>query len=84
MAMKWDTDDDNNVIWKPVAGFHVAPAAETIVMVRIECSPTPNQSAAIPGAVQLGMTPMQALQLAADLRETAEHILAMPQLTKPN
>jgi len=62
--------------------FHVAPVAETVMMVRIECSPTPGQEGAKLDAAQLGMSPQHALQLAEDLRKTAEHILALPRLEK--
>jgi hypothetical protein len=83
-AMKWDVDAQGNVIWHPVKGFHLAPANETIVMARIECAPTPGQAAPTLDAVQLGMTPKVALQLAEDLRKVAEHILSLRGAGKPN
>lgn len=82
--MPWDADTEGNVIWRPIKAFHIAPVAETIVMARIECSPTPQELPSTAAAVQVGMTPRQALQLAEDLRKTAEHVLSLKSAGKPN
>jgi hypothetical protein len=82
--MEWDVDAQGNIIWQPIRDFHVAPAADTVVLVRIECSETPPEYSPKLESVQLGMTPAVALQLAEDLRKTAEHILSLRGAGKPN
>lgn len=83
MPTSWDTDAQGNVIWRPVSAFHIAPAGDIAVLARIVCSPTPQQLPAS-AAVQLGMTPQQALRLADDLRATAQHLLSLKGPGKPN
>ena len=82
--MKWDIDANGDVILCPVTGFHLAPAAESSVVARIEFARSAEQLRKGGEAVQFVFTPKQALQLAEDLRKTAEHILALPRRDKPN
>ena len=81
--MKWQTDAAGNMILCAVTGFHIAPAAETTVLARIEFARTPKDIAE-PEALQFVLSPTHALKLAGDLRKTAEHILARPRPSKPN
>lgn len=81
--MKWEMDTQGNVTLYPVTGFHVAPAAETTVLARIEFARTPAQLRK-PEGMQFALTPQQALQFVEDLRKTAEHILSLRSQGKPN
>jgi hypothetical protein len=70
----WETDKQGNVVYAPLIGFHAAPAADTLCMVRIEFARTPAQLAERAEHLQLAMTPVQARQLANDLLKIAETI----------
>lgn len=78
MSATWDVDDNNIVKLFPVIGFHILPVAGISVAARIQFLGTPDQLEAEPEALQFVLTPAIALQLAEDLRKTAERILALP------
>jgi hypothetical protein len=70
----WETDDQGNIVLAPLIGFHAAPAADTLCVVRIEFARTPAQLAEKAEHLQLAMTPVQARMLAGDLLKIAEKI----------
>jgi hypothetical protein len=70
----WETDEQGNIVLAPLIGFHAAPAAEALCVVRIEFARTPAQLAEKAEHQQLAMTPVQARLLAGDLLKIAEKI----------
>lgn len=70
----WETDAQGNVVYVPLIGFHAAPAADALCMVRIEFARTPSQLSGGAEHLQLAMTPVQARTLASDLLKIADKI----------
>ena len=82
--MTWDLDAAGNITLCPLTGYDIATAMETAIMTRIEFARTPDQLESKREALQVVLTPKQALQLSEDLRRAAEHILALPRPDRTN
>jgi hypothetical protein len=76
--MDWDKDRHGNVSMCPITGFHVAPAADIAVAVRVEYQRQSGAGEISAEAVQFVMSPDVALGLAFDLEKAANRILEMP------
>lgn len=74
-AKKFELGPDGNIITCPLLGYTIAPVAETAILARIEYAENLDQVRAGGMAVQLVMTPPQALEIAAILTKQANHIL---------
>ena len=57
----WETDERGNVVYASLTGFHAAPAAETLCMVRIEFARMSEAAVGKAEHLQLAMTPVQAI-----------------------
>jgi hypothetical protein len=82
--MAWNTDANGNIIVDQITGFHVVPAMGTAVAARIEFQRRSGAGEIVAGSIQLAMSPKIALQLAADLAKTGQHILDLPRPDKSN
>ncbi len=78
----FDLDPDGNIILCPLIGYTTAPAAGMCIIARLEFADSDSHYKEIilgsraPIAVQLTITPAQALELADRLRKLASHILS--------
>jgi hypothetical protein len=81
----WD-EDQHGVIIKVVTGWETALLAQAGCLLRIELLQRTEKRDDPPeqGAVQLGMTAKQALQLAHDLTEMAQKAVTVPPGTVPS
>jgi hypothetical protein len=84
MADKWDLDASGNIVLNPVMGFQVGTGAETAVLARIQFARSEDQLRKGGEALQFALSPKIAIELAEDLRKTAEKILNLPRPTKTN
>lgn len=76
-AMDWDTDGQGNVITRPLVGWDTATAAGIACVLRVRFAETPEKlKTGDLSRLPLVMSPAQALELAEDLRKTAERLLA--------
>ena len=81
----WTTTQIGDIAVAPVLRFHVVAAGEIAVLARIEFAATPkNLDLNKLEAIQLAFAPAQALDLAKDLREAADHILSLPSPDRMN
>ena len=71
-GMNVDRDSAGRITVAPVTGFGLTLVAGTICLLRIEFARTPEQLRGTREAVQLGLTPDQALRLARELTATAK------------
>lgn len=82
MTDTFDTDENGNIITRPLTGHTTAPVAGMFVLARLEYAESEEQLRAImtanlkPSAVQFAISPVQAKELAARLTLLADHILA--------
>lgn len=72
----FDLDADGMVITRPVLGWTIAPVAGMAVLARLNYSETPADIGTGGKALQIVLTPQQALELADLLTKQAKHILA--------
>jgi hypothetical protein len=77
-AKAFDLDAIGQVILRPMTGYTVAPVAESAILARIEYVETQEQLKTGGKAIQLVMTPPQALALAEVLTRQANRILGLP------
>lgn len=76
IAARFDTYPDGNIITHPFTGYTVAPVADTAILARLEYVENEDQLRTGGGkAVQLILTPPQALELADALAKNANRIL---------
>lgn len=73
----FDLDAQGNVITRPFLGYTVAPVAGMSVIARLNYAETPADIGTEGKALQLVMTPQQALELAAVLTRNAQYILGL-------
>ena len=83
--MSWDTDTKGQAITFPLVGWQTAATANTLCVLQIRYAETAEQlTQGEPSRVPLVMSPAQALELAEDLRQMAEHALALTLRQLPN
>lgn len=87
MAQPFETDQQGNVITKPVTGYTTAPVAGIAVLLAVQY--VESQAELETGhskQIQFVLTPQQSLEIADSLRRQAERILGetLPPGKSPN
>ena len=80
----FETDENGDLIVRPVIGWQILTFAETALLVAIQYSETPEEPENSGKWFQLAMTPPQALELAERLTEQAQQAMKPLQDKKPN
>jgi hypothetical protein len=76
VSHNFDTYPNGNIITRPFTGYTIVPVADTAILARLEYAENDDQLRAGTGkAVQLILTPPQALDLADVLTRHANRIL---------
>ena len=78
----WDEDSEGNVLLCPLIGAVVADFAASTVLLRLEYEFRSDKGAMV--AVQLAISPEDAIRFAKLLLERAERIFAQGRPEKPN
>jgi hypothetical protein len=72
----FDTGPDGNIITRPLIGYRAVPVADTAILARLEYVENEEQlRTGVGQAVQLILTPQQALEVAGVLTKHARYIL---------
>jgi len=80
-----EKDSNGKVVTRPVKGWSIAPVADMFVFLQLRYAETPEDLAGPGRALQFGLLPAQALELAEMLTRQAREILnAPPPPTPPN
>lgn len=72
----WKKDETGNITVNPLAGYGMAVFAETTICAKLDFLHAGDEFESPSGSVQLGMTPLQAIELAQALQRAADKILS--------
>lgn len=87
MARPYETDENGNVITKPVTGYDIGPVYKICVFLAVQYVDKPEELEAGPSKqIQFVLTPSQCLDLAAALKRNADRLMAdmLPAGQSPN
>ena len=76
--IRFDVDKNGMVITRPLLGWTMAPIEGMFLLARLNYAETPADIGNDGKAIQLILTPQQALELADVLTKQAKHILGAP------
>jgi hypothetical protein len=80
----WDEDSEGNVILYPLVGAVVADFAETTILLRLEYKLRHEGGRDSKAALQLAMTPEEAIRFAKVVLEKAQHLFMQGPTERPN